>query len=66
MPGGSAQRFFDTIFPVSQKTRSEVTEDGGQERYDKDLMRAIVLQVSCHKITDAIMTMLHFETTDKT
>ncbi len=30
------------------------------------MTRAIVLQLSCHKITDAIMAMLHFETTDTT
>ncbi len=30
------------------------------------MTRAILLQLSCHKITDAIMAMLHFETTDTT
>jgi hypothetical protein len=35
LPGRSAQRFFDTMFPVNEKTRSEVTEDGGQERNDR-------------------------------
>ena len=33
LPGSNAQRFFDTMFPVSENTLSEVTEDGGHERY---------------------------------
>ena len=35
LPGKSAQRFFETMFPVNEKTRSEVTEDGGQERNER-------------------------------
>ena len=31
LPGSSAQCFFDTMFPVKENTRSEVTEDGGHE-----------------------------------
>ena len=32
LPGSSAQCFFDTMFPVSENTHSEVTEDGRHER----------------------------------
>ena len=35
LPGRSVQRFFVMMFPVNEKTRSEVTEDGGHERYDR-------------------------------
>jgi hypothetical protein len=32
LPGNRAHRFFVTMFPVKENTRSEVTEDGGQDR----------------------------------
>ena len=35
LPGRSAQCLFEMMFPINEKTRSEVTEDGGQERYER-------------------------------
>ena len=35
LPGRSGQRFFETMFPVNEKTRSEVTEDG--ERWTRKI-----------------------------
>ena len=33
-PGKRAHRFFVTMFPAREKTRSDVTDDGGQDKYE--------------------------------
>lgn len=35
LPGSKAYVFFAKSFLVKDNTRSEITEDGGQGRYDK-------------------------------
>ena len=34
LPGNRAHRFFATILPAKEKTRSDVTDEGRQDKYD--------------------------------
>ena len=44
LPGRHTQRLFETMFPVNEMTRSEVTDDGGHERYERArLVRLLVI-----------------------
>jgi hypothetical protein len=33
-PGKRAHRFFVTMFPARENTRSDVTDEGGQDKYE--------------------------------